>query len=312
MRRLGTILVACLGLLHAEDVGLTPDHVVERGLAALVRLQTPEGTFAERPGITALAGMALLAGGHTPTRGHYREASARTLDAVLAGQDPMTGYLAAGAGDMYDHGLATLYLAECVGMSPDRRTQGALAAAIDLIHRCQNSEGGWRYLPAPLDADLSVTVCQMMAIRAANNVAIGGAANQGVMAKALSYVRRSAQPDGGFSYKIGSPAGAGADGVPLAAAGIMCLIGAGVSDPADAVLGSGLRLLRRQVGSHLAGRLGDPAVWDHYCKLARPAIARLQSEDGLWTQAEHGAAFASAMALIVLQIPNQYLPIFQR
>ena len=48
---------------------------------------------------------------------------------------------------------------------PDVRE--ALRRAVRLIVNTQNSEGGWRYQPVRNDADLSVTVCQIMALRAA-------------------------------------------------------------------------------------------------------------------------------------------------
>ncbi len=39
----------------------------------------------------------------------------------------------------------------------------------------------------------------------------------------------------------------------------------------------------------------------------------MQGEDGLWSQPDsYGPAYGTAMALIILQIPNNYLPIFQR
>ena len=49
-----------------------------------------------------------------------------------------------------------------------------LAASIELIIAAQNPEGGWRYTPQPRDADVSVTVCQVMALRAAHKAAAEG------------------------------------------------------------------------------------------------------------------------------------------
>ena len=66
---------------------------------------------------------------------------------------------------MYEHGFATLFLAEVYGMSPRDDLRDKLTRAIDLIVRTQNSEGGWRYQPRREDADLSVTICQVMALR---------------------------------------------------------------------------------------------------------------------------------------------------
>jgi len=327
------LLVCVLSPLLAEQIALTPDAVVDRGLAALVSLQTPEGAIGEGAGITGLAGMALLAGGHTPTRGRYREASAKALRYVISSQDAMTGYLGGGFGNMYAHGFATLYLAECYGMSPNPQLKTALASAIDLIHRSQNSEGGWRYTPAPIDADISVTICQIMAIRAANNVGIGTDKNAKVMERALGYVRRCANTDGSFNYTIGSGSGWGtkeAEGIPRCAAGTMSLIGAGIYDTSDPVLGPSLRFLNRHVEAHLQSEGNwywygqyysaqalfhspDPQDWDRYWSRAWKTMAALQNSDGTWTRPEsYGAAYATSMALIILQIPNNYLPIFQR
>jgi len=37
-----------------------------------------------------------------------------------------------------------------------------------------------------------------------------------------------------------------------------------------------------------------------------------QERDGLWVDHQNGPAYATAMSLIVMQMPNRYLPIFQR
>ena len=57
----------------------------------------------------------------------------------------------------------------------------------------------------------------------------------------------------------------------------------------------------------------DPAVWDRYFQLAQEVIREHQANNGSWNYPDnYGAAFATSIALIILQIPNQYLPIFQR
>ena len=75
-------------------------------------------------------------------------------------------------GPMYEHGFATLFLAEVYGMSPRDDMRDKLARAVDLIVRTQNAEGGWRYQPRREDADISVTICQVMALRAARNAGL--------------------------------------------------------------------------------------------------------------------------------------------
>ncbi len=326
------------GSLAAALPGADLTTTIDRGLASLTRLQGADGSFHDQ-GIpvaaTALAGMAYLAGGHTPNRGQYHLASQKCLTSVLGRQDPATGYLGAGdGGRMYAHGFATLYLAEVYGMTSDGAVRRALEAAVDCIHRSQNREGGWRYNPVPEDADISVTICQVMALRAANNAGIGGTASQDAIGRAVAYVRRCANGDGSFAYVAGGGfAGGGPEGVPRAAAGVMCLIGAGITDPGDATLGPALRFLATNAPLHLRQAPGqhyfwygqyytaqalfhhpDPAAWDAYWAAAAPIIASHQGAQGLWSAAESpgGPAYATAMALIILQIPNHYLPIFQR
>ncbi len=340
VRRMAMLAVIVLlfvnGNLRAADevapIAITPDQVVDRGLAALVKMQQTDGSFGEGSGISALAGMALLAGGHTPTRGIYHDASLRALRAVLAKADKLTGYLGGDSGNMYSHGFATLYLAECYGMAPEAPVRSALEAAIDLIHTAQNNEGGWRYSPVPVDADLSVTICQIMALRGAYNVGIGGQESLDAIARAIAYVRKCANSDGSFNYTAGSSGWGtnGAEGVPRAAAGAMSLMGAGVTDLADPQLGPALRFLGKNFGAHLKGTgeyfwygqyytaqamFHSPNAddWARYWKDAWPIIAKKQNREGQWTQGEGpGPAYSTAMALIILQIPNNYLPIFQR
>jgi hypothetical protein len=320
-------MLVCLGAGEAQ----LRDQAVERGFEAMTRLQSQDGAIGDSAGITALAGMAYLAGGHTPTRGSWRVPSARCLEHVLKAQDPLTGYLGAGYGNMYAHGFATLYLAECYGMSPDPRVRKALEAALELIYRSQNDEGGWRYAPAPVDADLSVTICQVMAIRAAINIGLAGERAGQVMGKAIEYVRMLANGDGSFAYMRGyNFSGGGAEAVPRTAAGAMSLMGAGYNDPADSHLGPALRFLRNHTAAHLQGQGSyfwygqyyaaqamfhspDEADWRRYWDLARPTLLRMQGPDGLWQSSDgHGVAYGTAMALIILQIDNNYLPIFQR
>ena len=154
----------------AVDEQAQIDAAVSKGLNALVALQNHDtGLFADSVGITALSGLALLAGGFTPTRGGevYQASCHKALNALIENQDPVTGYLANNSfGRYYDHGFATLFIAECYGMSPDPRLRRSLEAAIQNIQQAQNHEGGWRYQANPVRADISVTICQIKALRA--------------------------------------------------------------------------------------------------------------------------------------------------
>src|SRR6202042_353670 len=90
-------------------------------------------------------------------------------------------------GPMYGHGFATLFLAEVYGITGDEAVKEKLQKAVNIIVKSQSAKGGWRYTPEPIDADVSVTVFQVMALRAARNAGIAVDAN--VIAKAIKYIR---------------------------------------------------------------------------------------------------------------------------
>ena len=69
-------------------------------------------------------------------------------------------------------------------------------SAVQLIVNSQNKEGGWRYEPDGKEADISVTVCQIMALRAARNCGI--AVPKPTVDQCVKYVLRSQKADGGF------------------------------------------------------------------------------------------------------------------
>src|SRR3972149_5615050 len=106
----------------------------------------------------ALAGMAWLSNGSTPGRGAVGEEVSRAADFLLEHAEE-SGFIsvegAASHGPMYEHGFATLFLAEVYGMTPRDDLREKLARAIDLIVRTQNAEGGWRYQPRRGGAGLS-------------------------------------------------------------------------------------------------------------------------------------------------------------
>jgi hypothetical protein len=62
------------------------------------------------------------------------------------------------------------------------------------------------------------------------------------------------------------------------------------------------------------------AMWtagDEYWTAWLPAIrdellTKAKAGGGSWSDVSHGSSYATAMALIILQLPNNYLPILQK
>ena len=132
--------------------------------------------------------MSFLAGGHLPDRGKY----GRTLDRAitfLLGQVNDQGFITAHHTRMYDHAFGTLFLAEVFGQTNRGDVRAKLQQAVDLIVSSQNAKGSWRYEPFALESDMSITVCQLMALRAARNVGIK--VSKDTIKSAVQYVRDS-------------------------------------------------------------------------------------------------------------------------
>ncbi len=312
----------------AELIKPQTQQAIDRGLAWLAARQNEDGAFGgtgygRNVAVVSLAGMAFLSGGHTPGRGEYGEQVNRCLSYVLRASDE-SGFVCEAAhtshGPMYDHGFATLLLAECYGMSPDSEVRDKLARAVRLIVSTQNPEGGWRYQPKPVEADISVTICQVMALRAARNAGIY-VPNE-TIDRCVDYVKRSQNADGGFMYMLTG----GPSRFPRSAAGIVALYSAGIYEGDE--ITRGLEYLTqhppaaedfRTDGHFMYGQYyAVQAMWqaggEHWQKwypAVHDVLLRQQQDDGSWMDLicpEYG----TAMATIILQMPNNYLPIFQR
>lgn len=307
---------------------ITPEQqtAVEKGLEYLASRQNNEGSFGNSgaygatAAITALSGIAFMADGNLPGRGKYGDVVRKAVDFIVRNQQESGLFTTnASQGEMYSHGFATLFIGEVYGMSGDDQIKENLQRAVRLIERCQNSEGGWRYQPAPVDADISVTICQIMALRSARDAGIK--TDAAVMERALAYVKRCQNPDGGFSYQ----ATGGESGFARTAAGTASLYYAGKFE--DNGVTRGLDYLSRFIpgrdqvdeqghffyGQYYAVQamfLAGGKYWSQWYPAIRELlIARQNKTVGEW-EGEVDPDYCTAMALIILQMPNRYLPVF--
>jgi uncharacterized protein YfaS (alpha-2-macroglobulin family) len=332
----GVLAVTPLLAQPAQDAPASDNLLDEKAAAALrsaheylVGRQQENGAFGTsgyrgNVAVCSLAGMALMSAGSTPGRGPHATAVNRFLSYVLAATQD-SGFISVTAtashGPMYDHGFATLFLAECYGMSQRGDLREKLSKAVKLIVSTQNNEGGWRYLPQRDEADVSVTVCQVMALRAARNAGMFVPAE--TVQKAVDYVKRCQNPDGGFMYRLPS----GESAFPRSAAALVALYSAGIYDSPEVVKGleylQGFRpradLPSRAVQNYFYGHYyavqamwhARGKAWPEWYRAVRDDLVGRQANDGSW-QDPYGREYATAMACLVLQMPSNYLPIFQR
>lgn len=312
------------GEMMTEDA----QRAIDLGLSFLSKRQQPDGAFgnggyARDVAVSALAGMAFMASGSTPGRGLYGEHVERSIRYLIEHTQD-SGFInvpgSGSHGPMYGHGFATLFLAETYGMTRNAEIREKLSRAVNLICNSQNSDGGWRYQPVRKEADISVTICQVMALRAAKNAGLHVPSE--VIDKCIEYVKKSQNADGGFMYMVSG----GQSAFPRSAAGVVALYSAGIYEGPEVERGLAYVMdymphgagFNRESHYFYGHYYAVQAMWikggEHWRKwfpAVRDELIQRQRKDGSWMDSicqEYG----TSMACIILQIPNNYLPIFQR
>ena len=326
----------------AEEV--LPKHVtrdtikaVRNGLEYLARTQAADGGWHEGQegrayptAMTGLAGMAFLANGNTPTRGRYAPQVQRAVEYMLRSSTE-SGLLTSANQDngmpMHGHGFALLFLASAYGMetkeSLRNQTKQVIDKAVTLTSRGQSPEGGWTYTPGGGDEG-SVTVTQVQALRAVNNSGLN--VPKGTIEEAVRYIDRCSTPEGGIMYSLGSGGGAQ---LAISCAAVATLYNAGQYDApvANRCLEYVWQRFKGQSGwnkstgheyySHLyasqAFYMAGDKYWDEYFPATRDQLLSMQDKsDGSWNGDYIGKTYGTSIALIILQLPYKYMPVYQR
>jgi hypothetical protein len=304
---------------RAEGVELTPqaEAAIDKGLRYLAAHQNKDGGWGRDHHVaqTALALMAFMVKGYFPDKEPYGDVLARGVDFLLQAGQAGGGYMGK---SMYEHALATLALSEVWGMSArGDEIRDLLKRAVGIILRAQNRRGGWRYQPDGTDADISVTVMQIVALASAREAGI--LVPEETIERAVRYVKSCQSAGGGFGYR-----GPQDPGFARTAAGVTSLLMCGERDT-DAVR-RGLEYLHNApeqkfqqlpdsrwyyYGHYYAMIAMDQAGERHYqawYPKIRDALVAKQRPDGRWEGEEYG----TPMAILILGVPYRYLPIYQR
>ncbi len=340
--------------LSETDFGVTfqkdqTDRAVDKAIRFLLSQQHDNGSITDQrydTTMTALSIMALASVGNQPgAPGTEGRAMGRALGFVLRDdrQDSEGYFGRADSSRMYGHGITTLMLTEMLGMGVDNQQNRMIhqrcQKAIDLILSAQKKkksykyQGGWRYVPTSSDADLSVSVWQLMALRSARNDGLQVPAS--AIDAAVEYLKRSyaatldqnGMPDSrasGFSYTPGSRSPRYA----MTAAGLLAMQVCGQYD-SPLVIGSADWLLEHPpkwterfffYGTYYYAQ-GMYQRGGKHAKTAQALVQKIlldkQRGDGSWqasnsSESRAGRVYATSLAVLSLSVKYHYLPIYQK
>jgi squalene cyclase len=301
--------------VRAEDKAV--EQAVERGLAFLASRQHDDGYYGSdvyrgHVAVTAFVGRAMMATGSKPGEGTYGNRVSKSLEYLMSrvqNNGMITSKDAREPAPMYGHGFALMFLAECQKAAPQAELKEKMAKAVQLSVKSQNKDGGWRYLPVPREADLSVTVTQLSALAAARDAGVD--VPQETIDRAVNYVKRSQNEDGGFRYLLEG----GTSGFARSAAAVAALYRAGAGEgpevrkgceyvakfpPADTI---GQPEVYYFYGHYYAAqvmsRAGEEA-WNRWYAPVRDKLLKQQNKDGAWPDAA-SVELGTAMACLTLK-----------
>lgn len=286
--------------------------------------------------MTALAGMAFLCEGSTTTQGKYAENVRRAVD-FLTRRSRQNGLI----GDedderyTYGHGFAMLFLSQVLGEEEDldRRMEliHVLTKAVEFTGNAQTKAGGWGYVSAKDGNGFdegSTTITQVQGLRSCRNAGIP--VPKEIIDKAVEYIHNCTNlKEGGVQY---SSKGGGSRPA-ITAAAIACLYNAGEYD--DKYVPKMLEYCAQHLQPNQRDSFGHwhyahfyyaqvkyregGDEWQQYIetisKRLLDEVDEIQSDDGslaYWKQGYVGPVYTTALNLIILQLDNAFLPIYQR
>jgi FKBP-type peptidyl-prolyl cis-trans isomerase len=330
---------------------------LEKALDFLASKQTEEGDFTGRykkhAGTTGLSLMAFV--GADCVSKDYSSNITKAVEFIKSQYHPSSDYekgsqkqareggLIGRANPMYEHGIATLALAEAIVKTSDYSLEPIIKDAIQMILKAQNTEnkpellrgpitadskhyGGWRYNPESLDSDLSVSGWPILALKAVINA--GFVVPDWSLQKALHFLHKCYdERDGSFGY-MGEGSG---NSCVRAGIGALCLQLIGNKD--DPRIPPALRFMQNDppvwnmedpgngypfyywyYGTRAMVNEGGEAwrIWkDWMCRL----LVDNQNDDGSWEgnqSEENMPIYTTALGALMLELCCGHLPIYMR
>jgi hypothetical protein len=316
------------------------EEAVERGLAWLARHQAADGswrfdlsgcqcdgacrdrgTVSSTTAATGIALLPFLGAGHTHVEGEYRETVTRGIYYLMSRLQPTSRGGDLSEGTMYGHGVATLALAEALGMTRDDALERYVRDAVRFMETAQDHHGGgWRYLPGQ-PGDTTVTAWQLAALRSA---ALAGVAVPSPTMDGICRFLDRVQTRRGEAYGYQSP-----QARPCTSAiGLACRVY--TAWPEEETLDRGLTALAKggpdpdaiYLNFYLAQALlhRDHPLWPRWNARNRDQLVARQAtvghEAGSWFVADHdtapgGRLAHTALAVLTLEVYYRLLPIYR-
>jgi len=310
------------------------EAVIKGGLKWLASKQLPNGAWGtsgdeqRNPvAITAYVLMGFMSAGQLPGEGEYGKNVTLGTQYLLDQISAEGLFSNRNSGQyMYGHGIASIALAEIYGTTRNPAMKPKLEKIIRIIIASQNREGGWRYRPVASDADISVTVLQVTALRAAKNGGID--VPQQTIDRAIAYVKACQHaPSGGFAYQPGRD-----PGFARTAAAIYSLQVCGLYDDPMVKQGSEYLLKNYQrndqwftYGNFYAApaqyMIGGETWTKWYAQLKEVLLRNASAAPGglfYWEpklDAGYGGVgpvYCTAVYTMILAMPYHYVPLYQR
>lgn len=326
--------------VSAQSIGADIEERIDRGLDFLCRTQREDGSWEDRigrkiyyryvgrvaphVGVTALAGMSLLAScvPDVARAPEERIRAVRKAAGYIASQTGPDGFITAHGSRMYSHAFATVFLSRLCRADPVwtfSHIRKSLQRAVILIVDTQNAEGGWRYLPGATDSDLLVTAEQLIALAEARLA--GMEVPETTLTQATLYLRDSLiEEQGAFRYQVITMPRSGASRMSftLTASGLAALSIVGHEELSTFRVRCLDYLARHQPDRSTASQ-GFSYYYAHYGAAQAALYARalgeglygairkdlllLQEPDGRWIDSV-GSNYATAVATLILQAPR--------
>ena len=280
-------------------------------------------------GITGLATLAFLAGGHSHLEGTYQAEVQESLEYLVQSQKS-NGDLSGEArlfAKMYCHSMSLLALSEALAMTGDKRLLPAVQRGINFTVSAQNRrDGGWRYQPGD-PGDMSQFGWQVLALHSAE---LGGATVPQETKDRMQKFLQSCTTDigGGLaSYKPNQ-----GPNVTMTAEALMCRYFL-QQDVSEMTVMEASRFVskERPTPNHvnlyywyygtLAMYHAGGSQWRDWNKELKQTLLTIQRKqgasagswpaNGVWG-GYGGEVYSTAMATLNLEVYYRYLPIYQQ